>query len=134
MNLFTNKKNKKMKEIKQLGIWMDHSNAFLMELNNGNIVQNNVVCEYSHHESGNSFNDNETITYNKEQRSSYYKKLGDVIRNNQEVVLFGPTDAKNELLNLLKANHLFENIKIDVISSDKMSANQMHTFVKAYFK
>jgi stalled ribosome rescue protein Dom34 len=123
-----------MEKIKHLGIWMDHSNAFLMELKNDAIVQSNVVSEFSHHESGNSFNNNETITHNKEQRSSYYKKLGDVIRNFQEVVLFGPTDAKNELLNLCEANHLFEKIKINVVSSDKMSANQMHTFVRAYFK
>jgi len=67
------------------------------------------------------------------QESSYYKKLSDNIINYQEVVLFGPTEAKTELLNLLKADHLFENIKIAVKQSDKMTTNQMHAFVRSYF-
>ena len=67
-------------------------------------------------------------------QSSFYKKLSDIIKNYQEIVLFGPTDAKNELLNLLKADHLFENIKIEVKHADKMTKNNMHTFVKEYFK
>jgi len=32
----------------------------------------------------------------------------------QEVVLFGPTDAKNELSNMVKTDHLFDEIKIEV--------------------
>jgi stalled ribosome rescue protein Dom34 len=66
--------------------------------------------------------------------SSYYKKLSDAIKNYQEVVLFGPTEAKEELLNLLKNDHLFENIKISIKNTDKMTEYQMHTFVKEYFK
>jgi hypothetical protein len=50
------------------------------------------------------------------------------------VVLFGPTDAKKELLNLVKTDHLFEGIKIEVKNSDKMTEDQMHTFVRDYFK
>ena len=67
-------------------------------------------------------------------QSGYYKKLSETIRNYQEVVLFGPTDAKSELLNLLKGNHLFENIKFEVKNTDKMTENQMHVFVREYFK
>jgi hypothetical protein len=49
-------------------------------------------------------------------------------------VLFGPTDAKNELLNQIKTDHLFEGIKIEVKNSDKMTEDQMQTFVRDYFK
>ena len=74
--------------------------------------------------------------HNKEQmdQASYYKKISDIIRSYPEVILFGPTDAKLELLNLLKADHLFENIKIEVLNSDKMTAKQMHDFVREHFK
>jgi hypothetical protein len=125
-----------MKKIKQLGIWMDHSNAFLMELINDTILENSILSEFTHQEKEDSLNRNEKLKHTKEkhQQSSYYKKLRDAIKNYQEVVLFGPTDAKNELLNLLKADHLFENIKIEVKQSDKMTENQMHAFVREYFK
>ena len=99
-----------MKEIKQLGIWMDHANAFLMELSNDTIIENIVVSEFTQKEKEISLEKNEKFMHSKEQQLQlrYYKKLGDIIRNYQEVVLFGPTDAKNELLNLLKADPLLE--------------------------
>jgi hypothetical protein len=127
---------KKMKIIKRLGIWMDHSNAFLMELKNDTILTNCVVSELSDHESEFNFYKGEKLIHKKQQhlQLSYYKKLGDIIKKYQEVVLFGPTDAKNELLNLLKTDHLFEDIKIELINSDKMVESQMQTFVREYFK
>jgi hypothetical protein len=125
----------KMIKRKCLGVWMDHSNAFLMELKNDTIVQNNVVSEFTYKEKEYSFNMHEKLINKKEQyrQSGYFKKLGDIIKEYNEVVLFGPTEAKDELLNLLEADQLFDSIKIDVINSDKMTENQMHAFVREYF-
>jgi stalled ribosome rescue protein Dom34 len=101
-----------------------------MELTNNTIVETSIVSEFTHEEKELSLRKNENLMHNKEQQqSSYYKKLGSAIKNSQEVVLFGPTSAKNELLNLLKADHLFENIKIEVKHSDKMTKAKMHDFV-----
>ena len=125
-----------MKNIKQLGIWMDHSNAYLMELTDDIIVTNIVESEFVQQENGYNLKYHEKSFHNKEQQQqlSYYKKLGGFIREYQEVVLFGPTDAKIELLNLLKRDHLFENIKIEVKKSDQMTEYQRHNFVREYFK
>jgi hypothetical protein len=124
-----------MGKIRQLGIWMDHSNAFLMELTNDTIVQTNIVSEFTYEDKKNGLSKNEKLMHVKQQhlQSSFYKKLSDAIRNYHEVILFGPTDAKTELLNLLNTDHLFENIKIEVKHSDKMTEHEMHAFVKEYF-
>jgi hypothetical protein len=125
-----------MENTKKLGIWMDHSNAYLMELKNGAIVTDIVKSEFAKQDNGYYMRYHEKSYHNKEQhqQSVYYKKLRDSIRNYQEVVLFGPTDAKTELLNQLKGDHLFENIKIEVQQSDKMTESQMQTFIIEYFK
>jgi len=125
-----------MKNIKQMGIWMDHSKAYLMELTNNTIVTNSVVSELSDHETEFNFYKGEKLMHKKEQhlQLSYYRKLGEIIKKYQEVVLFGPTDAKNELFNLLKSDHLFENIVIEVEQSDQMTEYQRQDFVKEYFK
>jgi hypothetical protein len=117
-----------MKDIKQLGIWMDHSNAFLLEMVNDTIETNSVISELSDPEAEFNFYKGEKLVHKKEQhlQLSYYKKLGEIIKKYQEVVLFGPTDAKNELLNLLKTDHLFEDIKIEVINSGKMTESQFY--------
>jgi hypothetical protein len=125
-----------MKYIRQLGIWMDHSNAYLMEFTNDSILTNRVVSEFSKQGAELNHYKGEKLIHKKEQhlQLDYYKKIGDIIRMYQEVVLFGPTDAKNELLNMVKTDHLFNEIKIEVENSDKMTESQMHTFVRDYFK
>ena len=125
-----------MKDIRQVGIWMDHSNAFLLEMVNNTIETNRVVSELSDPEAEFNFYKGEKLVHKKEQhlQLSFYRKLGEIIKKYQEVVLFGPTDAKNELLNLIKTDHLFEDIKIEVINSGKMTESQMQTFVREYFK
>jgi len=125
-----------MEKIRQLGIWMDHSAAYLIDLKYNKIVQSIIVSEFTHDDKISGLIKNEKLMHVKEQhlQSGYYKKLSETIRNYQEVVLFGPTDAKSELLNLLKGNHLFENIKFEVKNTDKMTENQMHVFVREYFK
>jgi hypothetical protein len=124
-----------MKNTKKLGVWMDHSNAFIMELKNDTIVTSIVESEYSHQESQTNIYKGEKLIHKKEQhlQLSYYKKLGEIIRNYDDVILFGPTDAKNELFNLIKNDHLFTEIAIKVKQSDKLSEQQMQTFVREYF-
>jgi hypothetical protein len=121
-----------MNNIRKLGIWMDHSNAYLMELANDIIVQR-VVSELTNHETEFNFYKGEKLIHKKEQhlQLSYYKKIGDIIKKYQDVVLFGPTDAKKELLNKIKSDHLFNDIKIEVKNSDKMTEDQMKIFVRA---
>lgn len=125
-----------MKNIKQLGIWMDHSNAYLMELTNDIIITNIVESEFVLQDNKYNLQYHEKSFHNKEQQQqlSYYKRLSGFIRKYQEVVIFGPTDAKIELLNLLKSDHLFENIKIEVKQTDQMTEYQRHDFVREYFK
>jgi stalled ribosome rescue protein Dom34 len=125
-----------MKTVKQIGIWMDHSTAFLLELKDDAILHSNIVSDFTHQDKELSLSKSEKLMHNKEQgfQSTYYKKIGDSIRNYQEVILFGPTDAKNELANLLKAEHFFDKIKIEVQDSDKMTEIEMDDFVKEYFK
>jgi hypothetical protein len=125
-----------MKNIKQLGVWMDHSIAYLMELTNDIIVTNIVESEFVLQDNKYNLQYHEKSFHNKEQQQqlSYYKRLSGFIRKYQEVVLFGPTDAKIELLNLLKSDHLFENIKIEVKQTDQMTEYQRHDFIREYFK
>ena len=126
-----------MKNLKQLGIYMDHAHAFLMELENDMILSRNIVSGWNETED----NDNIHIHSNgfhsdekKQLQSAYYHEISDIIRHYQRVLLFGPTDAKNELHNLLTFNHLFNEIKLEFVDTDKMNNVQMHEFMKEYFK
>lgn len=124
-----------MTTAKDLGIWMDHSTAHLMEFTTDPIQTKTINSKFTHDEKEHSFSKNENLMHNKEQhqQSEYYKKLGEAIRHYKEVILFGPTDAKVELFNVLRADHRFEKIKIEIKPADKMTENQQHAFVREHF-
>lgn len=68
-----------------------------------------ISSKFMIEEKENSLDKGESQMHSKEQhwQSEYYKKLGVAIRNYDDVILFGPTDAKAELYNKLKEDHLF---------------------------
>jgi len=123
-----------MTTAKNLGIWMDHSSAHLMEFTD-TIETKTIDSKFTHEAKEQSLDKSENLMHNKEQhqQSEYYKKLGEIIKNYEGVILFGPTDAKVELFNILRADHLFAKIKIEIKQTDKMTEHQQHAFVRDHF-
>jgi stalled ribosome rescue protein Dom34 len=124
-----------MKTTKKLGIWMDHSIAHLMEFTSKHFEIETIESKFTNDVKNQSLAKSEKTMYNKEKRllQDYYKKLGEAIKNYKRVILFGPTDAKTELFDLLSEDERFLKIKIEIKNTDKMSANQQHAFVRDYF-
>jgi nitrogenase subunit NifH len=119
----------------KLGIWMDHANANLIEFRVEPMITETISSKFTHTEKEHSLSKSENLMHHKEQhqQAEYYKELADIIKNYSEVLLFGPTDAKNELYNLMKKDHLFNAIKIIIKQTDKMTGNEQHAFVREYF-
>jgi hypothetical protein len=59
--------------------------------------------------------------------------LGEVIKNYKRIILFGPTNAKVELFDVLSEDEQFSKIKIEIKDTDKMTENQKSSFVTDYF-
>ena len=120
---------------KKLGIWMDHSSAHLIEFSCFLLETKIIKSEFTKQVKKETLNRSEHIMHNKEQHQQheYYKQLAEIIKKYSEVLLFGPTEAKTELLNILKADLHFEKIKIEVIQTGKMTENQQLAFVKEHF-
>ena len=123
-----------MKTEKKLGIWMDHANAHLMEYVNP-VVTKIITSKFTHEEKEKTLHRSESMMHRKEQQqqSEYYKMIGEAVKDYDDVLLFGPTDAKIELLNMLEADGGFAKIKIETRQADKMTENQEHAFVRDYF-
>lgn len=123
-----------MKTQKNLGIWMDHSEANLIDLNT---IENkhSITSEYTTVTEEEALQRSENLMHNKRQQmhESFYKEIGAEILKYDHILLFGPTNAKTELHNYLEKDLHFKDIKIDVEAADKMSDNEKHAFVKAHF-
>ncbi|MBL0103258.1 MAG: hypothetical protein IPP51_05570 [Bacteroidetes bacterium] len=121
-----------MSENKLLGIWMDHSVAHLMDYSKDPVVSSTIESAFTNRAKDSAIGKSEQLMHNKEQhqQSDYYSALGEVIKNYSNVVLFGPTSAKNELFNVLKKDQHFGKIKIEIMNTDKMTENQRLAFAK----
>ncbi|MDI1255463.1 MAG: hypothetical protein PSV16_05130 [Flavobacterium sp.] len=125
-----------MKAIKKIGICMDHANANLIEFSDEVKPTKTISADFDNQDKEETLQRSESEMHNKQQHKqiAYYKTLAHIIRDFDEVVLFGPTSAKSELLNFLRKDHLFDTIKIEVLNTDKITDNQQHAFVREYFK
>lgn len=114
---------------------MDHQDAHLMEFTTDPIITTTIESKFTHQEKEKTLHRGENLMHNKEQHeeAAYYKELGEIIRNYNDILLFGPTEAKVELLNVLRNDHRFADIIIEIKSTDKMTENQQHAFVREYF-
>ena len=124
-----------MNTTKRAGIWMDHAMAYIVpfaaEGGEIEIVESDHVTGVDH-----TASDGDKHMHHKEQglEAAYYKQLGELIKGYDDVLLFGPTDAKLELHNLLRKDSHYAQIKMETQTTDKMSPNQLHAFVTQYFQ
>lgn len=120
---------------KKLGVYLDHSQAQFVIYHADTEKLLNIESDFNHFEKEKSLSKSENIMHNKEQHelNAFFKKIGQALLNFDDVLLFGPTDAKAELFNHLRADHKFDKIKMNVKSSDKLTENQKNEFVKDYF-
>ncbi len=125
-----------MKKTRLLGIWMDHANAYAMTYVNDSIIAEAIDSTFTSQDREETIGRSEHVMHNKEQQQqgAYYKQIAETIKNYEKVVIFGPTDAKSQLANLLKDDHHFDAIEIEVKPADKMNKQQMQDFVKEYFQ
>ncbi|MDP2888944.1 MAG: hypothetical protein Q8P34_08260 [Bacteroidota bacterium] len=123
-----------MKTTKRLGIWMDHSTANLIEFTDDKTAATEVEAQVGEQDEPLNPRD-ETMIQNKDQNelADFYKRISEVIKGYDEVLLFGPTHAKDELNNILKDDHHFDEVKIEIKPADNMTENQQQAFVKEHF-
>ena len=124
-----------LKVEKRLGIYMDHAHANMVEYINGTNESKLIESKFTHQQKEHDLVKSEKLMHNQEdqEQSEYYKAIANDIKNFDEVLLFGPTEAKAELHNKLNTDHRFAKIKIVVKPSDKLTITEMHNFVREYY-
>ncbi|MCF8239050.1 MAG: hypothetical protein K9I85_12890 [Saprospiraceae bacterium] len=122
-----------MKVNNNLGIWMDHSTAHLIDMATNS--DHAIHSEFTSNTKEEALDKSESLMHNKRQQmhEAFYKEIGVEILKYNHVLLFGPTNAKVELYNYLDKDLHFKDIKFDIESADKMTANEKIAFVKNHF-
>ncbi len=121
---------------KFIAVYMDHFSANIMRFVNENIQTEIVVTEFNHHSKVEALHRSESIMHNKEQQLqlNYYNSIRSKLKESNNILLFGSTTAKMELLNILRNDIHFKAVIIVTSTTDKMSDNQQHAFIRRYMK
>jgi stalled ribosome rescue protein Dom34 len=125
-----------MNNLKKLGISMDHSVAHLIEFIKASENMTMLESLMSHQSTVRSLGKNENQMHHKEPHLhvDFYNKLGNVISQYNEVILFGPSDSKNQLFTYLKNDMKFDGIKIHLKNTLSETESQQMAFVKDFFQ
>ena len=124
------------KQAKKIGIWMDNSKANLMEYSMELIETTTIESKFTHEVMEESLEKSENVMHNKKQQlqSDYFKNIASAIKNYEEVLIFGPTEAKIKLMHKLKTDKNVSKIKMHIKQTDYMTENQQHAFVRDFYK
>jgi hypothetical protein len=141
------KTNKVMK--KQTGIWLDSKEADFIELVDGDLVnvrkldagQRSGVSKGGNpgggRRGGTAAGASEKTMANRlrnEQRS-YYDEIIENVRDADEVVIFGPGEAKDHLVSAIKAHPShFNSDLMAVLTAGNMTEHQKVAYVKTFFE
>ena len=120
---------------KYVGVWMDHAIANVMVYVADHITTTRIVNEFTHQQKEESLSKSEKLMHHKEQQdqAAFYEAITTQIQDFSEILLFGPTNAKSELANLLKANHRFDDTMIIIETTDKLNEHQQVASVTKHF-
>jgi hypothetical protein len=128
-------KYKIMETSKKVGVWMDYAIAHIMEFSEKPFEVKTIESKFSSNEKAGGLAKGEKHLHSKEKqcKTDYFKAIAKVLMAYDKVLLFGPTNAKTELFNLLSEDNHFFKTKIHLKETNKMTLNQRNKFLHDHF-
>ena len=135
MDLLINFKIKNMEKIKKVAVYMDHFAANIIEYITTAEAIKTIKSEFNRSEKKEILQKGESLLHNKEQdmQLQFYSKLREELLNYESVLLFGATNAKTELLNILQIDAKFLNVEFTLKNTDKLTDKEQVNFVNDCF-
>jgi len=125
-----------MTATKKIGIWLDHSTAYLTEFTASTPFTQIVMNEFTHQSKINTMRKSEQTMHQKEQHEQheFYHAIKNKINTYTDILIIGPTNAKAELVNYLKEDHHFDAINIITKPADNMSIQEQQQYIHYFFQ
>ena len=122
-----------MEKKRRLGVWVGHSDAHLMEFKTDIIELNTIESTFTYQDKIEEENERKKHAKEKRKHTKFYKDLSETIKYYDEVVIFGSSDSKKELADILASDDTFSKVKIEVKETEHLTEEQQHKFVKEHF-
>ncbi|MGB5653995.1 MAG: hypothetical protein WBM56_09210 [Robiginitalea sp.] len=133
--------------MKQIGIWMDKKEAYVVSVSQGETAMHTVPSELEFfNPKGGSrsktrwgpqqvVHDSRYTERETHQLHRYYDRLADELRDADAIVLFGPAGTNSDFKKRLDAEYPAIGARVrDVRTADSMTSNQVKALVREYFQ
>lgn len=133
--------------MKNIGIWLDKKIAKIVSIENDIEQLEFIYSEVEDYHvvggSGTKFKggpqdvvqDSKFLEREKHQLKAFFKSIADKIKSADEIVIYGPAQAKDKLKKELHENYKMIEAKVKaVFTSDKMTNNQLKSMIRDFFK
>lgn len=124
-----------METTNRIAVYMDHFLANVIVYDKEANIVATIKSEFNQTEKQKILQKGESHFHNKEQdsQSKFYKEISDAIVDYNPVLLFGTTNAKTELFNILSNDNRFSKVVITIKNTDKLTSKEQIAFVNNCF-
>lgn len=117
-------------EKKYAGVWLDHQKAVIVDANSGEFAISRTLKSHPHH-SGHSEQNHQHAA--QEALRKFYYELSKSLTTYDEILLFGPGQAQEELRNQLIADKHFSGKKLHIDTAEHLTEPQMVARVRTFY-
>jgi uncharacterized protein (DUF2225 family) len=134
----------------QVGVWIDQSKAYVIGYKKGKAVllesidspyesikridgEGKDMTRFSPNPEHASNNEHKKHNITQNELNEYYKMMETKLHAFDDILLFGPGTAKEQLRNRLRDNKSFGGKWLSVQPSDKLTDNQLLAFVREFY-
>jgi len=129
-----------------VGIWIDHEKAFIVSIAGGEVTINNIVSNVDGHirlsggsRSSTPYGPQEGPSEGRREERrrqklrQYYKKIISIISDADKILIFGPGEAKTELMKEMRRSKELSSRIVGTQTTDKMTERQIKAKVRRFF-
>ena len=135
---------KQINQINKTGVWIDYDKAYVIRLSKGKEQLKRIDSNIEHfnlkggsrskvsYGPQDNVSESKLLARKKQQQSSFFTKIIEVLNPQDQIIVFGPATAKIGLKKVLEQHPLFRQNDISIESSDSMTENQMKAWIRNY--
>jgi len=128
---------------RNVGLWIDHKQAYLIWNEDGKVEVIPSHLEPPTHlggtHLGGKFNQKADVEVRRSDRfklqiNKYYQQVMSALKDASSIFVMGPGEAKVEFQKAIKKSKDLQKRLLKVVTTDKMTKNQMIAYVRKFYK
>jgi stalled ribosome rescue protein Dom34 len=118
--------NNDQHSLRQIAVWIDHREAILTTFKDAHLLrEKEIFSEAGPHTHGGGWSQKRIEAHRHTILDLYYEEITQNLTGADEIIIYGPGQAKHELLQHINRNKALSQRVIDLVTTDKLSEQEL---------